>query len=202
MIKEQCESLYNRIIQRCEQKIIIRLAECLKTHLDLNDETTVEDISDLTNWLYIIDEQDLAIDTANFIVNIQFEGDFHIWENVQSVLTVKALIYEERGDFEKADECIAPIRKVRNSGDEAMIRKRERILQRILNGSLLYDKEIIEAHRKGDNQGEFWHRFLQLHRLCYMKIMGGSVSYPIDFLSKEIAKEKQILKENCKIVNF
>ena len=76
MIKEHCESLYNRIIQRCEQKIIIRLAECLKTHLDLNDETTVEDISDLTNWLYIIDEQDLAIDTANFIVDIQFEGDF------------------------------------------------------------------------------------------------------------------------------
>jgi hypothetical protein len=194
--------LHKKILASCSQGVIIEEANDIKNHFDLRDETTLRNINDLTNWLYVIDEKELALESASLIDYIEFEGDFLIWENVQSVLVIKSFIYKGKCDIDKSNSCILTITNARNTGDEATIRKRQRILQRVLNGSLLHDKEILEAQQTKDIQSEIKHRFLQFKRLSYMRVMGGSELYPVEYLDKGIIEQKEFLKEKSTIANF
>jgi hypothetical protein len=201
-MNKKTEEILKAIKSECHQRIIVNEVDNVINHSNLSDDNTLLNINNLACWLYIIEKKDLALNVCSIIDKIPFEGDFMIWENVQSVLVIESLIYSESNEFEKSQKCIATIKAVRTTGDEATIRKRQRILQRVLNGSLLHDKEIIDAQEKNNVKEEIRHRFLQFKRLSYMKTMGGSETYSIEYLNKKIKKEKIFLKEKIEIANF
>ena len=194
--------ILENVLSKCNQKIITSKIDDIISHIDLKDDITLRNINDVTNWLFIINMQELSLQMGSTIDHIPFEGDFMIWENIQGVLVIETLIYLENKQMDKYNNCISTIKEVRTTGDEATIKKRQKILQRVLNGSLLHDKEILEAQKENNIQEELRHRFLQFKRLNYMRIMGGSETYPIEYLDKEIKKEKDFLKEKVSIANF
>ena len=194
--------ILENVLSKCNQKIITSKIDDIISHIDLKDDITLRNINDVTNWLFIVNMHELSLQMGSTIDHIPFEGDFMIWENIQGVLVIETLIYLENKQMDKYNNCISTIKEVRTTGDEATIKKRQKVLQRVLNGSLLHDKEILEAQKENNIQEELRHRFLQFKRLSYMRIMGGSETYPIEYLDKEIKKEKDFLKEKVSIANF
>ena len=191
--------ILNEILQKFKQKKIIFLVKDIERHPNFKRDNTLQDIANLSNWLYIIDEKDLAVKVASIIDNIPFEGDFVIWNSVVRALSIEALVYEENGELEKANKCISIIKSTFNIGSESEIIKRKKILNRVLNGSLLNDDKILIAKQNNDIQSEITWRFNQFKGLLYIKIMGGSEIYPIERLNAEIVNEKQFLKNNIGI---
>lgn len=81
-------------------------------------------------------------------------------------------------------------------GDEAQQRKSKRILDRVLNGSLLHTEEIENAIKRNDIKAEIHHHYLQYNILKYIKIRGGSEAYPIEKLDPMIEEEKQFIAKH------
>jgi hypothetical protein len=193
------EAILDNIFNKVKIRKITSLVKDIKKRPNLRNDKTITSIAYLAYWLYIIDENDLAMEIASLIDKIPFEGDFVIWERVRDAFILESFIYKEKGDIEKSKESLQKITMVGKVGDESTLQKHQRILDRVLNGALLYDKFIIEDQQENDIQAEITHRFLQFKTLCYMKGMGGSEKYPIEYLVNEMQKEKLFLKEKATI---
>ena len=191
--------ILDNVLNKVQIEKIISLIKGIKINPNLMNNQTIADIAYLAYWLYIIDEKELAMEVASLIDEISFKGDFVVWERVQDALILESIVYAEEGNIQKSKEAMSPINEVDTTGDESTIRKNQRILQRVLNGSLMYDDEIEDAQKENNIQDEIRLRFLQFKLLCYMKSMGGSEKYPIKHLEEEIERERQFLKANIQI---
>ena len=146
--------------------------------------------------LEVLGNAELALQTSSIIDKIEFTGDMLIWEKVRDVLILEYFIYQERKEFQKAKALMDKMTLVFERGDEAQQRKSKRILDRVLNGSLLHTEEIENAIKRNDIKAEIHHHYLQYNILKYMKIRGGSEAYPIEKSDPIIEEEKQFIAKH------
>lgn len=189
--------LIDKVADIIDVKVIKDLAKDIKKkHYSVKSAKVVSSIAYLAHWLYLINESNLALEVCSIINGIKFENDYLIWEHVRSVLILESIIYQEQEKEEEAKQSLIPVKEVEFAGDESTKERKQRILKRVLDGSLLYDKFIQEDQANNDIRTEILHRFLQFKTLHYMRVMGGSEIYPIENLNEEIMKEKLFLFEN------
>lgn len=190
--------IIDKVFESTDIKVVRDLTKNIKKkNYNLKSAKVVSSIAYLAHWLYIIDKPDLALEVCSMIDKIKFENDYLIWEPVRSALILEATIYQEYQKKEQSERILIYVKDITFSGDESTKEKNQRILKRVLDGSLLYDKFIREDQMDNDIQSEISHRFFQFKILYYMKVMGGSETYPIEYLNEEIIKEKLFLFENA-----
>ena len=193
----QVEDILDRILQSYPQDVFTKNIEFIrKTNANLENVDTIQSIKTLAILLEVLGNAELALQTSSIIDKIEFTGDMLIWEKVRDVLILEYFIYQERKEFQKAKALMDKMALVFERGDEAQQRKSKRILDRVLNGSLLHTEEIANAIKRNDIKSEIHHHYLQYNILKYMKIRGGSEAYPIEKLDSMIEEEKQFIAKH------
>lgn len=190
----QVEMLLDNILVACPQKIFAKKIKQIKKKYSFKSKDTMQSIRELCSLLYIVDQEELALQVANLIDKLEYKGDMRIWMNVNGVLTVESLIYAKRGENEKVKICRKTIEDVYlYYGDEDRQRVNMKVFKRVMNGEGFYLEEIKRAQDSGDLKLEIFWRFLQFEELLYMRAMGGSEAYPIENLDSMIEEEKQFI---------
>ena len=192
----QVEDILDRILQSYPQDIFTKNIEFIKkTNANLENVDTIQSIKTLAILLEVLGNTELALQTSSIIDKIEFTGDMLIWEKVRDVLILEYFIYQERKEFQNK-ALMDKMTLVLERGDEAQQRKSKRILDRVLNGSLLHTEEIENAIKRNDIKAEIHHHYLQYNILKYMKIRGGSEAYPIEKSDPIIEEEKQFIAKH------
>lgn len=199
----QVEMLLDSILVACPQKIFAKKIKQIKKKYSFKSKDTMQSIRELCSLLYIVDQEELALQVANLIDKLEYKGDMRIWMNVNGVLTVESLIYAKRGENEKVKICRKTIEDVYlYYGDEDRQRVNMKVFKRVMNGEGFYLKEIKRAQDSGDLKLEIFWRFLQFEELLYMWAMGGSEAYPIEKLDSMIEEEKQFIAMHIDKASF
>ncbi len=134
----QVEMLLDSILVACPQKIFVKKVKEIKKKYSFRNKDTMFSIRQLCYLLYIMDQEELALQVANLIDKLEYKGDMLIWTNVYSVLAVESLIYAKRGENEKVKTCRKTIEDVYlYYGDEAEQRVSMKVFKRIMNGEVL-----------------------------------------------------------------
>ena len=195
--------LLDNILVACPQKIFAKKIKQIKKKYSFKSKDTMQSIRELCSLLYIVDQEELALQVANLIDKLEYKGDMRIWMNVNGVLTVESLIYAKRGENEKVKICRKTIEDVYlYYGDEDRQRVNMKVFKRVMNGEGFYLEEIKRAQDSGDLKLEIFWRFLQFEELLYMRAMGGSEAYPIEKLDSMIEKEKQFIAMHIDKASF
>ena len=199
----QVEMLLDSILVACPQKIFAKKIKQIKKKYSFKSKDTMQSIRELCSLLYIVDQEELALQVANLIDKLEYKGDMRIWMNVNGVLTVESLIYAKRGENEKVKICRKTIEDVYlYYGDEDRQRVNMKVFKRVMNGEGFYLEEIKRAQDSGDMKLEIFWRFLQFEELLYMRAMGGSEAYPIEKLDSMIEEEKQFIAMHIDKASF
>ena len=199
----QIEMLLDNILVACPQKIFAKKIKQIKKKYSFKSKDTMQSIRELCSLLYIVDQEELALQVANLIDKLEYKGDMRIWMNVNGVLTVESLIYAKRGENEKVKICRKTIEDVYlYYGDEDRQRVNMKVFKRVMNGEGFYLEEIKRAQDSGDLKLEIFWRFLQFEELLYMRVMGGSEAYPIEKLDSMIEEEKQFIAMHIDKASF
>ena len=195
--------LLDNILVACPQKIFAKKIKQIKKKYSFKSKDTMQSIRELCSLLYIVDQEELALQVANLIDKLEYKGDMRIWMNVNGVLTVESLIYAKRGENEKVKICRKTIEDVYlYYGDEDRQRINMKVFKRVMNGEGFYLEEIKRAQDSGDLKLEIFWRFLQFEELLYMRAMGGSEAYPIEKLDSMIEEEKQFIAMHIDKASF
>ena len=195
--------LLDNILVTCPQKIFAKKIKQIKKKYSFKSKDTMQSIRELCSLLYIVDQEELALQVANLIDKLEYKGDIRIWMNVSGVLTVESLIYAKRGENEKVKICRKTIEDVYlYYGDEDKQRINMKVFKRVMNGEGFYLEEIKRVQDSGDLKLEIFWRFLQFEELLYMRAMGGSEAYPIEKLDSMIEEEKQFIAMHIDKASF
>ena len=193
----QVEMLLDSILVACPQKIFVKKVKEIKKKYSFRNKDTMFSIRQLCYLLYIMDQEELALQVANLIDKLEYKGDMLIWTNVYSVLAVESLIYAKRGENEKVKICRKTIEDVYlYYGDEAEQCLSMKIFKRVMNGENFYLDRIEQDKESKDLKAEIFHHLLQFGILLFMRAMGGSEAYPIERLDPMIEEEKQFIAKH------
>ena len=193
----QVEMLLDCILVACPQRIFIKKVKQIKKKYSFRSFNTMESIRQLCSLLYIVDQEELALQVANLIDKLEYTGDMTIWMNVYGVLAVESLIYAKRGENEKVKTCRKTIEDVYlYYGDEDEQSVSMKVFKRIMNGEGFYLEEIKRKQESGELKSEIFWRLLQFENLLFMRAMGGSEAYPIEKLDPMIEEEKQFIAKH------
>jgi hypothetical protein len=193
----QVEMLLDNILVVCPQKIFVKKVKQIKKKYSFKSFNTMESIRQLCSLLYIVDQEELALQVANLIDKLEYTGDMTIWMNVYGVLAVESLIYAKRGENEKVKTCRKTIEDVYlYYGDEDEQSVNLKVFKRTMNGEGFYLEEIKDEQDSGDLKSEIYWRLLQFEELLFIRAMGGSEAYPIEKLDPMIEEEKQFIAKH------
>ena len=191
----QVEMLLDSILVACPQKIFVKKVKQIKKKYSFKSFNTMESIRQLCSLLYIVNQEELALQVANLIDKLEYKGDMTIWMNVYGVLAVESLIYAKRGENEKVKICRKTIEDVYlYYGDEQSVSMK--VFKRTMNGEGFYLEEIKEKQDSGELKSEIFWRLLQFEELLFIRAMGGSEAYPIEKLDSMIEEEKQFIAKH------
>ena len=101
----QVEMLLDSILVACPQRIFIKKVKQIKKKYSFRNKDTMQSIRQLSSLLYIVNQEELALQIADLIDKLEYTGDMLIWMNVYGVITVESLIYAKRGENEKVKTC-------------------------------------------------------------------------------------------------
>ena len=193
----QVEMLLDSILVACPQRIFVKKVKQIKKKYSFRNKDTMQSIRQLSSLLYIVNQEELALQIADLIDKLEYTGDMLIWMNVYGVITVESLIYAKRGENEKVKTCRKTIEDVYlYYGDEAEQRLSMKIFKRVMNGEGFYLEEIKEKQDSGELKSEIFWRLLQFEELLFIRAMGGSEAYPIEKLDPMIEEEKQFIAKH------
>ena len=193
----QVEMLLDSILVACPQRIFVKKVKQIKKKYSFRNKDTMFSIRELCSLLYIVDQEELALQVAGLIDKLEYKGDMLIWMNVYGVIIVESLIYAKRGENEKVKICRKTIEDVYlYYGDEAEQRLSMKIFKRVMNGEGFYLDRIEQDKESKDLKAEIFHHLLQFEELLFMRAMGGSEAYPIEKLDPMIEEEKQFIAKH------
>jgi len=193
----QVEMLLDSILVACPQRIFVKKVKQIKKKYSFRSKDTMQSIRELCSLLYIVDQEELALQVADLIDKLEYTGDMLIWMNVYGVITVESLIYAKRGENEKVKTCRETITRVcLYEKDGSPNEVNMKVIKRRMNGENFYLEEIKRAQDSGDLKSEISWRHAQFEELIYMRAMGGSEAYPIEKLDPMIEEEKQFIAKH------
>ena len=193
----QVEMLLDSILVACPQKIFIKKVKEIKKKYSFRNKDTMFSIRQLCYLLYIMDQEELALQVAGLIDKLEYKGDMLIWMNVYSVLAVESLIYAKRGENEKVKTCRETITRVcLYEKDGSPNEVNMKVIKRRMNGEGFYLDRIEQDKESKDLKKEIFHHLLQFGELIYIRAMGGSEAYPIEKLDPMIEEEKQFIAKH------
>jgi hypothetical protein len=175
----------NKRIKHCANK--------LKNGINPNSPKDLENISSLSYWLYILENNvDLAL-KVNKIVNDEiFDGNYNKWTWLESIYQLNAYLLT-------GDEQDFYIKKLKSPSDilddEKKVNLYHKTVERRLNDKNLNFKEIQTAMEKKDIDSEINWRKGQILKLIFISMYGNSQVYSFEDLKAMIDENISTIKK-------
>ncbi|MDM1398885.1 hypothetical protein HX049_17220 [Myroides odoratimimus] len=155
--------------------------------VNFNSTVSLSNLSDLAYWLYIVpNDLKMSLSVCDQIKEIAFAHNFNKWVWIENLSQLGAFINEQLDNKEEREFYVQKVKSPLLAIDEDRVEGYLRTKQRVVNGSLLYHKEISRAVKDKDIKGEIEWRKGQVEKLINIYITGGSEVFTNEELLKEI----------------
>lgn len=108
------EELIKLIQNEIDKKKVQSLCKKILKKCSFNSERDLGNITDLATWLYIYGEEDKAVKVCELLENMEFTGNYNLWDAVDMTQCLKARICRLRGLWEEHDRMINRVNEHRN----------------------------------------------------------------------------------------
>lgn len=170
-----------------EHKQLARSAASLAKNFKPTTADSLRRTKDLAYWLFVNDKLEESLDVCSLLNDIKFSNDYNIWTWVELTLALEWKLRTIAEQPEAAQQCSDKILSTYITGSQDERTTISKVLERRLNGSLLYDSRIAEAEQDKDLTSERNFRLLQIGQLLFIQALGGSEVLPVPELEKQIA---------------
>jgi len=174
-------SIFQEIMERSNSNYVVRKAKSLDKQFRLGSEADLLKAIDLAYVCYVIGEVDFSLKLVDLLSEIEFTGDYRIWEPVRSGLYLQSAIYKERNENELAKKCIERITLALEQTSPIS----RKIFERTLNGQMVpgaYEK----VENAKDEKSECTWRMRLFGDLIKIREMGGGEDFSVERANKEI----------------
>ena len=96
--RKKVQSLCKKIIKKCS----------FKSNSDLSN------VTELASWLYIYGYIDEAIAVCDLLKDMEFTGNYSLWDKADYTMCLKARILREQGQLTERDELIGKVNEHRH----------------------------------------------------------------------------------------
>lgn len=96
--KKKVQSYCKKVLKKCSFK----------------SSKDMKNLSGLVIWLYVYKFYDEVISICELIKNVEFAGNYTLWDEFDTIYCFKARILRERGEVQKAQEIIDFVNQYRN----------------------------------------------------------------------------------------
>lgn len=149
-------------------------------------------LDELTSALYLWNRDTEVMAIGRTLLDFPFTGDFTLYNPVEWMLAVTALVAERQGDSELAAACRAHVVAVYGER-EGWTGNRLLSMNNRLGG---YMVEWAERNRSADD-AEYTR--MQLDELAFLRLWGGSENWPVDRIDRTLEEKTAYLRQLLKI---
>jgi cell wall assembly regulator SMI1 len=166
------------------------VARDLTRTFNVKSNSSIEQLRDLAYWLYLFNRVDYARMICSTVDSEELgNAERDTW--LQPLFILHCRILREEGDIENAKKQADKVLANYATG--------QKLLRRLLKGSLLYDDKIKACEEENNVERANSWKFLQFIRLCFIRELGGSEELPVDAVEKQLCELKSTLPELRKI---
>lgn len=169
-----------------EHKQLARSAASLAKNFKPTTADSLRRTKDLAYWLFVYDKLEESLAICKLLNNIKFSNDYNIWTWVEMTLALEWKLRTIAEQPEAAQHCTDEILSTYTTGSQDERTTNSQVLERRLNGSLLYDSRIAEAEQDKDPSSERNFRLLQIGQLLFIQALGGSKALPVPELERQV----------------
>ena len=155
----------------------------------------LESLNHLAYLLYLDDQEEMAKELLESIIQIPFEGNYNTWTFVDSSLVLLAYLEREKENqvlvYKKL--LLSPLEQ----GEESTQNIRRRVHQRFLNGDSL-EQKLAKIEQAPSHESEMERRLLYLTDLLKIHLFITESTCEETDIQTKIEENKEILKKYIK----
>lgn len=178
-------TIVNDIKEKSPEKIIQKCCKKIQKKLSMKSVKDIGNVTELVNVLYINGQREDAIKVCDLLKDLEFIGDYTIWENVKDARLMKAHILRELDRSEEADHIVNEIMK---NEDKKVWNNQIKCLQ-------LYDTNIEAAKERNAKKEIMGWRLIKFEMLIRFYELPN---FPVNKMNiqKEILNLSKELRES------
>ena len=155
----------------------------------------LESLNHLAYLLYLNDQEEMAKELLESIIQIPFEGNYNTWTFVDSSLVLLAYLEREKENqvFVYKKLLLSPLEQ----GEESTQKIRRRVHQRFLNGDSL-EQKLAKIEQASSPESEMERRLLYLTDLLKIHLFIDESTCEETDIQAKIEENMEILKKYIK----
>jgi len=195
------DNLMNELlITYAEIRRIKQFANKLKNGINFNSSKDLENLYNLTYWTYIIpNDINRSIQLAEIIRSVEFSGDYNKWTWIENISCLAAYLNQMLPNFNEEVFYIEKIKSSLINLSEKELNNELNVIDRLLNNTDLYNKEIQKSINDKNTDFEINWRKNQITKLLFIKMYGGSKIYTDENLEKMINENIEIIRSKINL---
>lgn len=104
------QELLEKILNKVEKKKVQSLCKKILKKCSFKSKVDLVNINDLATWLYIYGCFDEAVAVCDLITDLEFTGNYTLWDCTDNALCLKARIMREQGNFIEREMLIQKVK--------------------------------------------------------------------------------------------
>lgn len=176
-------TIISDIAQKYSEEIIQKNCKLIQKKISIKSANDLGHITELVTALYICNKYDDAIKVCDLLNDIDFNGNYTLWDNVENARLVKVRILRNSRKEDEADKIIEAL----------MTHESINLWKNQVQCLTLYDKNISEAkQRKSSKDIISWQLIKYEMMIRFVELPG----FPVDkaFLNSEICNLSEELR--------
>ena len=108
------QELLEKIVLTVEKKKVQSLCKKILKKCSFKSRTDLQNVINLAIWLYIYEYFDYAVAVCDIITDLEFTGNYTLWDYTDNALCLKARILREQGNLTDREELIQKVNEHRH----------------------------------------------------------------------------------------
>lgn len=183
------------------EPLLQKMLSNLSKNPNLDNPDVLKLASDTSFLLYFCGKREESLKLAGLLGDIPFTGNFDLWSPIEMALVLYSRISREKSNIQDAENATEKIKTVIQAGNEDQVRIRQKAFRRRMNGALLYYDEIKKAETAQNIKGLVRWYFAQFRQLCFMNELGGSETFTIERIEKELIEAQDFIEEHFDLLD-
>ena len=111
--KHEIEELITRISSDIDRKKVQSLCKKILKKCSFNSSKDLTNIAELATWLYIYEYYDEMLEVCDLLKDMEFKGDYYIWNSPDLTMCLKSRVYREREMYAESRALIEKVNEHR-----------------------------------------------------------------------------------------
>jgi hypothetical protein len=112
--KSEMDELITRISNSVDKKNVQSCCKKILKKCSFKSDNDLSNVKQLAFWLYIYGYYDEAISVCDLLKDMEFTGNYRIWDNADNAMCLKARILREQGKLPEREELLKKVNEHRH----------------------------------------------------------------------------------------